>query len=55
MFACTTSDGRGKDKELVLYQIAYTAIERHIKVKGDASPDDPSLKEYARKAPPKAW
>ena len=49
MFACTTSDRRGKDKELVLYQIAYTAIERHIKVKGDASPDDPSLKEYWKK------
>ncbi|MEG4073270.1 group II intron reverse transcriptase/maturase [Microcoleus sp. Pol14D5] len=49
MFACTTSDRRGKDKELVLYQIAYTAIERHIKVKGDASPDDPSLKGYWEK------
>ncbi|MEG4076198.1 group II intron reverse transcriptase/maturase [Microcoleus sp. Pol14C2] len=46
VFACTTSDRRGKDKELALYQIAYTPIERHIKVKGDASPDDPSLKEY---------
>ena len=45
-FACTTSDRRGKDKELVLYQIASTPIERHIKVKGDASPDDLSLKEY---------
>jgi RNA-directed DNA polymerase len=45
-FACTTSDRRGKDKELVLYQIASTPIERHIKVKGNASPDDPSLKEY---------
>ena len=46
VFACTTSDRRGKDKELVLYPIAYIPIERHIKVKGDASPDDPSLKEY---------
>jgi RNA-directed DNA polymerase len=45
-FACTTNDRRGKDKELALYQIANTTIERHIKVKGDASPDDPSLKEY---------
>lgn len=49
VFACTTSDRRGKDKELALYQIAYTPIERHIKVKGDASPDDPSLKEYWNK------
>jgi RNA-directed DNA polymerase len=45
-FACTTSDRQGKDKEVILYQIASTPIERHIKVKGDASPDDPSLKEY---------
>ena len=48
-FACTTSDRRGKDKELVLHQIASTPIERHIKVKGDASPDDSSLKEYWEK------
>jgi RNA-directed DNA polymerase len=45
VFSCTIND-RGKDKELVLYQIAHTPIERHIKVKGDASPDDPSLREY---------
>ena len=49
VFACITSDRRGKEKELVLYQIAYIPIERHIKVKGDASPDDPSLKEYWKK------
>lgn len=49
VFACSTRDRRGKDKELVLYQIAYTPIERHIKVKGDASPDDPSLQEYWEK------
>ena len=48
-FACTTSDRRVKDKELILYQIASTSIVRHIKVKGDASPDDPSLKEYWEK------
>lgn len=46
IFACSISDRRGQDKELVLYQIASTPIERHIKVKGNASPDDPSLKEY---------
>jgi len=49
VFACTTSDRRGKDKKLVLYQIASTPIVRHIKVKGDASPDNPSLKEYWNK------
>ena len=49
IFACTTSDRKGKDKELALYQIASTPILPHIKVKGDASPDDPSLKEYWEK------
>ncbi|MEG3857820.1 group II intron reverse transcriptase/maturase [Microcoleus sp. herbarium12] len=48
-FATTTSDRRGKEKDLILYPIAYTPIERHIKVKGDASPDDSSLKEYWEK------
>jgi RNA-directed DNA polymerase len=45
-FATITSDRRGKEKYLILYPIAYTPIERHVKVKGEASPDDPSLKEY---------
>jgi RNA-directed DNA polymerase len=35
-FACTISDRRGKEKDLILYPIAYTPIERHIKVKGEA-------------------
>jgi RNA-directed DNA polymerase len=48
-FACNISDRRDKKIILSLYQIAYTLIERHIKVKGEASPDDPSLKEYWEK------
>ena len=48
-FACTISDRRGKEKDLILYPIAYTPIERHIKVKGEASPDDSALKEYWEK------
>ncbi len=48
-FATITSDRRGKEKDLILYPIAYTPIERHVKVKGDASPDDSSLKEYWEK------
>jgi RNA-directed DNA polymerase len=48
-FATSTSDRRGKEKDLILYPIAYTPIERHIKVKGEASPDDPSLKDYWKK------
>ena len=31
---------------IILYPIADTTIERHIKVKGNASPDDPTLREY---------
>ena len=45
-FATSTSDRRGKQKDFYLYPIAHTPIKRHVKVKGKASPDDPSLKEY---------
>lgn len=48
-FATTTSDRQGKEKDLILYPIAYTSIDRHVKVKGEASPDDSSLKEYWEK------
>ncbi len=48
-FATTTSDRQGDSKVFYLYQIAYRSIERHVKVKGNASPDDPSLKEYWEK------
>jgi RNA-directed DNA polymerase len=48
-FATTTSDRRGKEKDLILYPIAHTPIERHVKVKGKASPDDLSLREYWEK------
>jgi RNA-directed DNA polymerase len=46
-FACTISEHQGMvDRIYSLYPIAYTPIERHVKVKGEASPDDPSLKDY---------
>ena len=45
-FACNVSNRLDKEVLFSLYPIAYTPIERHIKVKGEASPDDPSLKEY---------
>jgi RNA-directed DNA polymerase len=48
-FASTISDRRGNEKDLILYSIASVSIERHIKVKGNASPDDPSLREYWEK------
>jgi len=44
-FTCK-SERRRKKVEITLYPIAKTPIERHIKVKGSASPDDPSLREY---------
>lgn len=37
------------DKTLNLFNVADVTIERHTKVKGTASPDDPTLKEYWRK------
>jgi RNA-directed DNA polymerase len=48
-FACCTSNRQGFEKDFYLYPIAYTPIERHIKVKGEASPDDSSLNEYWEK------
>jgi len=48
-FACDISNRRDDTKLFSLYPIAYTPIERHVKVKGGASPDDPSLKEYWEK------
>ena len=47
-FACQ-GERRKKRITLTLYPIAKTPIERHIKVKGNSSPDDPSLKEYWEK------
>ena len=45
-FACNVRDRLDKEIITSLYPIAYTSIERHVKVKGEASPDDASLKEY---------
>lgn len=47
-FACR-SERRRKETTITLYPIAKTPIERHIKVRGNASPDDPSLEEYWEK------
>ena len=35
-----------KDSGMVLYRIGYTRIQRHPLIKGDASPDNPDLREY---------
>ena len=46
-FACMISEHRGLVERIFsIYPIAYTPIERHVKVKGSASPFDSSLKEY---------
>ncbi|MEO1149225.1 MAG: HNH endonuclease signature motif containing protein [Cyanobacteria bacterium J06638_22] len=31
---------------MVLYRIGYTRIQRHVLIQGDASPDNPDLKDY---------
>jgi RNA-directed DNA polymerase len=45
-FACSTTNRAGKERLISVYPIAKTPIERHVKVKGNASTDDPTLKEY---------
>lgn len=40
-FQAHTDDGA-----LYLYDVSSTRIERHIKVRGDASPDNPDLRDY---------
>ena len=45
-FACDVKDRKGKTKEIGLFNIAKIPIERHIKVKGTASPDDSQLTDY---------
>jgi RNA-directed DNA polymerase len=45
-FMCQGTARTGKEKFYLLYKISSTPIVRHIKVKGNSSPDDPSLREY---------
>jgi RNA-directed DNA polymerase len=46
VFAATTKDRLGRRRLLTLFQVGDTPIVRHVKVKGDASPDDPRLRSY---------
>jgi len=48
-FMCKGTGRGNKEKLFVLYSISSTPIVRHIKVKGTASPDDPSLRDYWHK------
>jgi len=45
-FATTTKDRRGDPKTISLMRLAHIPIERHVKVKGTASPDDATLADY---------
>ena len=46
IFTATVQDRRGKRKSLVIKRLSEIPITRHIKVKGNASPDDPTLAQY---------
>ncbi|QDZ40419.1 group II intron reverse transcriptase/maturase [Euhalothece natronophila Z-M001] len=48
-FMCKGTGRGGKEKLSILYDISSTPIVRHVKVKGTASPDDPSLRDYWHK------
>lgn len=50
VFGCYTKNRRGDSKFIELFNVPSTPIIRHIKVKGNASPDDASLKEYWKNA-----
>jgi RNA-directed DNA polymerase len=45
VFSATVNDKRG-NKEIALFRLSNIPIERHVKVKGTASPDDPELTKY---------
>lgn len=48
-FMCKGTGRKGKEKLHILNNISSTPIVRHIKVKGNSSPDDPSLRNYWQK------
>jgi RNA-directed DNA polymerase len=48
-FIAKTEDRRGKPRQVFLEQVSRTKITRHVKVKGNASPDDPQLQQYWEK------
>lgn len=46
VYACKGIDRRGVEKWITLFDVGSTPIIRHIKVKDNASPDNPQLKQY---------
>ena len=45
-FKTTVQDRNGRPKVITLHKLRSVPIERHVKVKGTASPDDPRLGHY---------
>ena len=45
-FVTTVTDRAGNRKPLALTRLADIPIQRHVKVKGTSSPDDPTLRDY---------
>jgi len=45
-FATTITNRRGKEETIAICRLAKLPIERHVKIKGTASPDDPTLTRY---------
>lgn len=45
-FSTTVTGRNGKPHRLTLFRLTDIAIQRHVKVKGTASPDDPMLIDY---------
>ncbi|MFB2978533.1 group II intron reverse transcriptase/maturase [Microseira sp. BLCC-F43] len=45
-FATNKTTRDGKEEKIAIHRLALIPIERHIKIKGASSPDDPTLTEY---------
>lgn len=46
VFTARARDRRGQWRNYYLFRLATTTITRHVKVRGSASPDDPTLRAY---------
>lgn len=54
-FSIRTQDPEGRKKVLKVYRLGHTILERHIKVRGEATPYDPVYVEYFEKRRCFAW
>jgi len=55
VFSVSYRTKKGQSRRLTLYRMAATAIERHLKVKGEANPYDPNYTGYFGKRRCFAW